>query len=71
MRNQITKDLPPGLISIEEITNIEEEVILPSNQENLELRERELIFYSPFRKDAWYSSLKYFLQKVGLRYSPP
>ena len=71
MRNRITEDLPPSLISIEEITDIEEEVVLLSTLENLELRERESIFYIPFRQDAWYSSLTDFLQNVGLQYSPP
>ena len=69
MRNHIT-DLPLGLISIEEITDIEEEIFFPSDQESLELRERESIFYSPFKQDVWYSSLTYFLQNLGLQYSP-
>ena len=70
MNNLITEGLPPSLISIEEIIDTEEEVILPSTQETLELRQRESIFYSPFRQDAWYSLLIDFLQNEGLQYSP-
>ena len=34
------------------------------------MREHELIFYNPFRTDAWYLSLTNFLQNAGPSYSP-
>ena len=71
VRHRIAENLPPDLLSIEEIIGPDKEVILPKNHETLNLRERESIFYSPFRTDTWYSSLTYFLENVGLNYSPP
>ena len=66
VRHHITKNLPSDLISIEELVSPDEDVTLPKTQETLNLRERESIFYSPFRIDAWYLSLKYFLENPGL-----
>ena len=72
MKFHITKNLPPGLISIEEITDTKEEVILPSRQEYLDLRQSESIYYySPFKKDTCYSQLTEFLHNTALNYSPP
>lgn len=58
--NIITQNLPSGLISIEELVNLEEDVTLPENQQILNPRERESIFYNTFRSDAWYVSLTIF-----------
>ena len=56
MKYRITENLPRGLITIEEITDVEEEVILPSRQESLDLRPSESIYYySAFKQDPWYS----------------
>lgn len=71
VRNIITQNLPSGVISIEELVNPEEDVILLENQQILNLREHESIFYSPFRSDAWYVSLIIFLENPGLSFSPP
>jgi len=68
----ITQNLPSGLIAIEELVTQEEEGIsIPENQPVIELRERESIFYSPPRSDAWYLSLTNFLENPGLSFSPP
>lgn len=69
--NIITQNLPSGLISIEELVSPDEDVTLPKNQQTLNLREREPIFYSPFRSDACYLSLTNFLENPGLSFSPP
>jgi len=54
----ITQNLPFGLIAIEELVTPEEKGIsILENQPVIELRERESIFYSPPRSDAWYFSL--------------
>ena len=71
VRHRITENLPSDLICIEELVGPDEDVVLPETQETLNLRECESIFYSPFRTDAWYLSLTYFLQNTGLTYSPP
>lgn len=60
VRNIITQNLPSGLISIEELVNPKEDVILLESQQILNLRERESILYSPFRSDAWYVPLTNF-----------
>jgi len=68
----IAQNLPSGLISIEELVIPEEEGIsIPEGQPVIELRERESIFYSPPRSDAWYFSLTNFLENPGLCFSPP
>jgi len=67
----ITQNLPSRLIAIEELVTLEEGVPIPENQPAIELRERELIFYSPPRRDAWYLSLTNFLENPGLSFSPP
>ena len=68
----ITQNLPSGLLAIEELVTLEEEGIsTPENQPVIELRERESIFYSPPRSDAWYLSLTNFLENPGLSFSPP
>ena len=41
------------------------------SHQSLNLRERESIFYSPIRTDAWYISLTNFLENLGLAFSPP
>ena len=67
----ITQNLPSRLISIEELVSPDEDITLPENQPTLEIKERESIFYSPFRSDTWYVSLKNFLENSGLSFSPP
>ena len=67
----ITQNLPSGLIAIEELVTPEEGISIPENQPTIELRERESIFYSPPRRDAWYLSLTNFLENPGLIFSPP
>ena len=68
----ITQNLPSGLIAIEVLVTLEEEGIsIPEGQPVIELRERESIFYSPPRSDAWYLSLTNFLENRGLSFSPP
>ena len=47
VRNIVTDNLPSRLISIEELTNPDEELSLPNSPQSLNLRERESIFYSP------------------------
>lgn len=69
----ITQNLPSGLIAIEELATPEEKegIPIPENQPVIELRERESIFYSPRRSNAWYLSLTNFLENPGLSFSPP
>jgi len=67
----ITQNLPYGLIFIEELVSLEEDISLPENQPTLELRKRESIFYSPPRRDTQYLSLTNFLENPGLIFSPP
>ena len=71
VRYCITENLPSDLISIEELVGPDEDVTLPEMQQTLNLRERESIFYSPFISDTCYLSLTYFLENLGLSYSPP
>ena len=66
----ITQNLPSGLIAIEELVNLEEGLSIPENQPTIELRECELIFYSPPRRGTWYPSLTNFLENPGLSFSP-
>ena len=51
---RIIENIPTDLISIEELVLPKEEVNIFEDQNTLNLRERESIFYSPFRIDAWY-----------------
>lgn len=69
----ITQNLPSRIISIEElVTPVEEEGIsVPEGQPVIEIRERESIFYSPPRSNAWYLSLDIFLENLGLSFLPP
>jgi len=71
VRNIITENLPSGLISIEELTNPDEDISLPNSPQSLNLRERESIFYSPIRTNPWYLSLTDFLENPGLAFYPP
>ena len=55
----ITENLPPSLISIEEITEEEEKFEIPSHQLSLYLRIGEPNYsldfnFTPFRLDPWY-----------------
>lgn len=62
----ITKNIPPGLISFEEISDVEEEITLPSHQESLYLRFSETIYhFIPFRLDPWYHQFNNFLHSSG------
>ena len=61
VRHRITENLPSDLICIEELVGPDKDVVLPESQETLNLREHESIFHSPFRTDALYLSLTYFL----------
>ena len=56
----ITQNLPSGLIAIEELVTPQEGILIPKIQPTIKLRERESIFYSPPRRDAWYLSLTNF-----------
>ena len=48
MKLLITENIPPGLINIEEISEMEEEIIIPSHQEYLDLRYSAQIYpFSP------------------------
>jgi len=69
----ITKNLPSGLIAIEELAPEEEEigVFVSEGQPIIDLRERESIFYSPPRSTTWYLSLTNYLDNSGSGYSPP
>ena len=68
----ITQNLPSRPIAIEELATLEEESIsILENQPVIDLRERESIFYSPPRSQAWYTSLTNFLENPGLSFSPP
>jgi len=63
VKKVITENLPSGLVAIEELAPVEEEVgvFVPKGQPVIDLRERESIFYSPPRSTTWYRSLTNFL----------
>ena len=66
----ITKNIPPGLISFEEISDVEEEITLPSHQESLYLRFSEPIYhFIPFRLDPWYHQFTDFLHSSSYTHS--